>query len=166
MKIFVRYRLQSDWSKIIHFGGISFFVHQNGYSHPPCFGSVLRTPTICNYIVQNRSKDRTFFQSDNTYLVQRASRGACPSLPDYCGDLSIGGWRLIERDHRVRDRDEPLGNLEEAAPQRVWNTQNSQEVVSALDDVECRRCTYHIRKKFAARRPKSYTKVPIGDRFV
>src|SRR6266516_793219 len=59
---FVWDRLQGDRSKVFHLGWIAFLINKNGHPHPPHLWGVLRLPTICNDIMQNCSKNWTFFQ--------------------------------------------------------------------------------------------------------
>src|SRR6266516_7205804 len=59
-KIFVWNRLQRYWSKVVNFGGVTFFIYQNGDPYPPCIRRILRLPTICYYVMQDCTKDRAF----------------------------------------------------------------------------------------------------------
>src|SRR6266516_8095545 len=80
---FVGNRLQGDRSKIFHLRWITLLVNKNGDPHPPHLWCVLRLPTIRNDIVQNCSKNRTFFQRYYAYLVQGTGRRSGPGLLNY-----------------------------------------------------------------------------------
>src|SRR6266516_919144 len=111
---FVGNRLQGDRSKIFHLRWITLLINKNGDSHPPHLGCVQRLPTICNDVVQNCSKNRTFFQRYYAYLVQGTGRRTGPSLLDYRCNLSVRGRSLFQGSSGRRERWKQGGDFEEA----------------------------------------------------